>query len=116
LIILLPFTYGMDPVAAFALLLGMYAVTVTGDTISAVMIGVPGTASGAATVLDGYALAKKGRPDAPSAPRTPAPPWAAFFGALVLGLSLPLIRPIIFAFGSPEVFMLGLLVWPWSPH
>ena len=110
LIILLPFTYGMDPVSAFALLLGMYAVTVTGDTISAVMIGVPGTASGAATVLDGYALAKKG-------PGRTRPQRAAYtssavggvFGALVLGLSLPLIRPIIFAFGSPEVFMLGLL-------
>jgi len=109
LIVLLPFTYGMDPVAAFALLLGMYAVTVTGDTISAVMIGVPGTASGAATVLDGYALAKKGQAGRALGAAYTSSAVGGVFGALVLGLSLPLIRPIIFAFGSPEVFMLGLL-------
>ena len=34
LVILLPFTYGMDPVSAFALLLGMFAVSSTSDTIA----------------------------------------------------------------------------------
>ena len=42
--ILLPFTFGVEPVAAFALLMGMYAVTTTSDTIASVMLGVPGTA------------------------------------------------------------------------
>ena len=57
LVLLLPFTFGMDTVPAFALLLGMFAVTSTSDTIASVMLGIPGTAASQATILDGYPLA-----------------------------------------------------------
>ncbi len=53
LVILLPFTFGMEPVSAIALLLGMYAVTTSSDTIASVMLGIPGTAASQATILDG---------------------------------------------------------------
>ena len=42
LILLLPFTYNMEPVPAFALLLGMFAITSTSDTIASVLLGIPG--------------------------------------------------------------------------
>src|SRR5690349_11867700 len=58
--ILLPFTFGMEPVAAFSFLLGMYAVTTTSDSIPAILIGVPGTASAQATVLDGFPMSQRG--------------------------------------------------------
>ena len=61
LIILLPFTYEMEPVHAFTLLIGLYAVTSTSDTIASVMLGVPGTAASQATILDGFPLARKGQ-------------------------------------------------------
>ena len=61
LVLLLPFTFGMEPVPAFALLLGMFAVTSTSDTIASVMLGIPGTAASQATILDGYPLAQKGQ-------------------------------------------------------
>jgi putative tricarboxylic transport membrane protein len=61
LVLLLPFTFEMDPVPAFALLLGMFAVTSTSDTIASVMLGIPGTAASQATILDGYPLAQKGQ-------------------------------------------------------
>ena len=57
---LLPFTFGMDPYSAFALLLGLGATTATGDPIPAVLFGVPGGAASAATVLDGFPMAKRG--------------------------------------------------------
>src|SRR5499426_2425666 len=44
----------------FTLLLGLGATTATGDPIPAVLFGVPGGAASAATVLDGYPMAKKG--------------------------------------------------------
>ena len=56
LALMLPFTFNMDPVPAFALLLGMYAVTSTSDSISAIMLGIPGTVASQATILDGYSL------------------------------------------------------------
>ena len=58
--LLLPFTYAMDPYAAIAMMLGLGSVTVTSDTIPAVLFGVPGTSGSAATILDGYPLARKG--------------------------------------------------------
>ena len=57
---LLPFTFNMDPYSAFALLLGLGATTATGDPIPAILFGVPGGAASAATVLDGFPMAKKG--------------------------------------------------------
>src|SRR6202163_3573609 len=58
---LLPFTYDLDPHAAFALLLGLGATTTTADPISAILFGVPGHAASAATTLDGYPLTRQGQ-------------------------------------------------------
>ena len=57
---LLPFTFDMDPYTAFAFLLGLGSTTATGDPIPAILFGVPGGAASAATVLDGYPMAKRG--------------------------------------------------------
>jgi putative tricarboxylic transport membrane protein len=109
LVVLLPFTFGMDPVPAFALLLGMYAVTSTSDTISSVMLGVPGTSASQATILDGHPMAKKGEGARALGAAFTTSAFGGVFGAFVLALSLPLIKPIIQSVGSPEIFMLGLL-------
>ena len=109
LVLLLPFTFGMDPVPAFALLLGMFAVTTTSDTIASVMLGIPGTAASQATILDGYPLAQKGHASRAFGAAFTVSAFGGVFGALILAASLPLILPIILAFGSPELFMLGVL-------
>ncbi len=109
MVLLLPFTYGMDPVSAFALLLGMYAVTATSDTIASVMLGIPGTAASQATILDGYPLAQQGQADRAFGAAFTVSAFGGVFGAFVLAISLPIFLPIIMAFGSPEFFMLGLL-------
>ena len=59
--LLLPFTYEMDPFAAFGFLIGMGSVTTTSDTVPAVLFGVPGTVGAAATIMDGYPLAQQGQ-------------------------------------------------------
>ena len=109
LVILLPFTFGMEPVSAFALLLGMFAVTSTSDTIASVMLGIPGTAASQATILDGYPLAQKGEAKRAFGAAFAVSMYGGVFGALILAVSLPLVLPIILAFGSPELFMLGVL-------
>src|SRR5260370_18373947 len=57
---LLPFTFNMDPYAAFALLLGLGATTATGDPIPAILFVVPRCAAAAAAGLAGCPMAKKG--------------------------------------------------------
>ncbi len=109
LVLLLPFTFGMDTVPAFALLLGMWTVITTSDTIASVMLGIPGSAASQATILDGYPLAQKGHAARAFGAAFTVSAFGGVFGALVLAVSLPLVSPIIMSFGSPELFMLGML-------
>ena len=66
--ILLPVTFGMEPEQALAMLIGALAVVHTSDTVAAVLLGAPGSASASVTMLDGYSMARKGAPDAGSRP------------------------------------------------
>lgn len=109
LVLLLPFTFEMAPVPAFALLLGMFAVTSTSDTIASVMLGIPGTAASQATILDGYPLAQQGQAARAFGAAFTVSAFGGVFGALILAVSLPLILPVILAFNAPELFMLGVL-------
>ncbi|MAI11755.1 MAG: hypothetical protein CBD27_07005 [Rhodospirillaceae bacterium TMED167] len=109
MILLLPFTFDMEPVNAFALLLGLFAVTSTSDTIASVMLGIPGTAASQATILDGYPMAQKGQAARAFGAAFTVSAFGGVFGAAVLAISLPLITPIITAFKSGEIFMLAIL-------
>ena len=109
IVLLLPFTFGMDSTAAFALLLGMYAVTMTGDTVTSVMLGIPGTAASQATILDGYPLAKKGEAQRALGAAFACSAFGGLFGALILAASLPLLKPLLRSFTNAELFMLGVL-------
>jgi len=109
LVLLLPFTFEMDPVPAFALLLGMYAVTSTSDTIASVMLGIPGTSASQATVLDGYPLAKMGQAARAFGAAFTVSAFGGVVGALIMAASLPILLPMILAFGVPEFFFLAVL-------
>ena len=107
--ILLPVIYGMDPHSAFGLLIGMVAVIPTSDTFPSVMMGIPGSSASQATIMDGYPLAKKGEAARALGAAFSASLIGGLFGALVLTVIIPIARPIVLAFGSPELFMLALL-------
>ncbi|MBT5031728.1 MAG: tripartite tricarboxylate transporter permease, partial [Proteobacteria bacterium] len=109
LVLLLPFTFSMEPVAAFALLLSSWASTSTSGAITSVLLGVPSTAASQATVLDGYPMAKRGEAARALGASFTASAIGGVCGAAALGISLPLILPVILAFESPEQFMLGML-------
>lgn len=59
--IAIPFTYTLSPVAAITLLMSFYKGALSGGSISATLIGTPGTASAAATVMDSHPLTLKGQ-------------------------------------------------------
>ena len=109
MLLLLPFTFDMEPLSAIALLLGLFAVTTTSDTIASVMLGIPGTAASQATILDGYPLARRGEAPRAFGAAFAVSAYGGVFGALALAVSLPIVQPLILAFGSPEIFALALL-------
>ena len=91
---LLPFTFNMDPYTAFALLLGLGSTTATGDPIPAILFGVPGGAASAATVLDGFPMAKKGEAGrALSAKRPSAHEAGTVFQCEPAGIRPPVRKP-----------------------
>ena len=109
LVLLLPFTFQMDAYAAFAFLIGMGSVTTTSDTVPAVLFGVPGTVGSAATVMDGHPLARQGQAGRALGAAYTASLLGGLAGALLLALSIPIARPLVLAFGSPELFAISIL-------
>ncbi|MDA0971132.1 MAG: tripartite tricarboxylate transporter permease [Proteobacteria bacterium] len=107
--ILMPFIYGMDPVSALAMLIGLIAVIPTSDTFASVLMGIPGSSASQATVLDGFQLAKQGQAARALSAAFSASLFGGLFGALVLTLIVVIAKPIILFFGSSELFMLGIL-------
>src|SRR6195256_6382571 len=106
---LLPFTFAMDPYAAFALLLGLGATTATGDPIPAILFGVPGGAASAATVLDGFPMAKRGEAGRALSAAYMSSLMGGIFGALLLAVSIPILRPVMLFIGSPELLAFSIL-------
>jgi putative tricarboxylic transport membrane protein len=107
--ILLPFIYTLDVHTAMVLLIGSLAVVHTADTITSVLIGTPGGASTAVTVLDGYPLAKQGQAARALSAAYLSSMLGGLIGTVFLTLSLPIARPLVLLFGSPELLMLCIL-------
>ncbi|HEY7687226.1 MAG TPA: tripartite tricarboxylate transporter permease, partial [Dongiaceae bacterium] len=106
---LLPFTFTMDPYSAFALLLGLGATTATGDPIPAVLFGVPGGAASAATVLDGFPMAKRGEAGRALSAAYMSSLMGGIFGAALLAITIPILRPVMLYIGSPELLAFSVL-------
>jgi putative tricarboxylic transport membrane protein len=109
LALMLPFVYPMDAISAFAFLLGMHAVTATAGDITSVLFGIPGEATSAATVLDGYPMTRRGEAGRALGAVLFSSLIGALVGAAVLAASVPVIRPVVLAFGPPEFLMLTVL-------
>lgn len=106
--LLLPFLYGMDPVSALAMLVGLVAVIPTSDTFTSVLMGIPGSTASQATVLDGFPLAKKGEAARALGAAFSASLFGGLFGAVILTFFVLIARPVILFFTSAELFMLAL--------
>lgn len=104
--LLIPFIYGMEPLAAMAMVIGMLATVNTGDTVTSVLLGVPGSASSQATVLDGFPMAQKGEAARALSAGFFSSLLGGLFGAVVLTVVLQVAREIILYFGMPEILML----------
>src|SRR5512146_924521 len=105
-IIVLPFTFGLDPLQGLAAMTGVYVGGSAGGLITASLLGIPGTPSSIATTFDGHPMAKKGQPGR----AVWLGVWASFFGGLLGGVFLiaatgPLAR-IALEFGPWEFFSL----------
>jgi TctA family transporter len=109
LALLIPFTHSMDAHTALAFLIGMWAVTATSDTIPAILFGVPGAVGSAATVLDGHPMAKQGEAGRAFGASFSSSIVGGVFGAILLAVSIPILRPFMLAIGTPELLAVCVL-------
>jgi TctA family transporter len=109
LALMLPFIYTMQPVEAFAFLLGMHSVVATTGDITSILFGVPGESTTAAIILDGHAMAKKGEAGRALGAALASSLIGALIGAFALAAAVPIVRPLVLTFGSPELFMLAVV-------
>ncbi len=107
--LVLPFIFGMDPISAVALMVGLLAVTSTGDTFPSVLMGIPGSNSSQATVVDGFPLAKKGRAAMALSAAFSASLIGGVIGAIVLTAGMFAARPLILGTGLGEQLLLVIL-------
>ncbi|WP_293783638.1 tripartite tricarboxylate transporter permease [uncultured Aeromicrobium sp.] len=106
--LLLPLTLGLEPVTALIMLAGIYYGTQYGGTISSVLIAAPGEAATAVTVLDGHAMARKGRAGQALAIAAIASFIAGVISLAVVMFVAPPLASVALEFGPPE--MVGVLL------
>jgi putative tricarboxylic transport membrane protein len=109
LALMIPFVFKMSPAEAFAFLLGMHSVAATTGDITSILFGVPGEGLSAATVVDGYPMAKRGEAGRALGAALMSSLVGALLGAATLALAIPIVRPLVLTFGSPELFMLSVI-------
>ncbi len=108
LVLVLPATFTMEPTAGIALLLATYVGGMTGGSVSAILIGIPGTPSAAATVLDGYKLAQKGRACATLGMAVIVSTFGGLFSLVIMMVFVDLVAKLAIEFGPAEIFALVL--------
>jgi putative tricarboxylic transport membrane protein len=106
IILLLPFLFYVEPTNALVMLSGMFCGSMYGGSISAILIGTPGTPSAAATMLDGYPLSQKGHAGKAIGVATIASTGGGLISVAILILVAPQLARFALRFGPPEYFAL----------
>ncbi len=101
-------TYGVQLDTALVMLLSIYVGAIYGGSMSAVLIGIPGTGSAAATVLDGHPLALRGEGSKALSLATIASFFGTVVGTVCLALFTPLLLKLSLNFTSVEYALLAV--------
>ncbi len=107
--IMLPATFGLDPIVGLTMLLGIYGSSMYGGAIPAVLINTPGTAVNALTSYDGYPMTERGEAHRAVSLAYSASFWGGIFGIGCLIFLSPLLAIVAPMFGSREIFLAALL-------
>jgi putative tricarboxylic transport membrane protein len=109
IIVVLPFTFGLDPLQGLAAMTGVYVGGSAGGLVTACLLGIPGTPSAIATTFDGFPMARNGEPGRALWLGV----WASLLGGLLAGLFLIFVTgplaAIALEFGPWEFFSLFIL-------
>ena len=106
--LLIPLTFGFPAVIAFSALLGMYCGAIYAGSITAILVGTPGTAAAAATMLEGPKFTARGESLKALEMTTIASFIGGIFSCIVLATVAPQLAHFALDFSAPEYFSLGI--------
>jgi len=110
---LLPATFGLNPIIAIVLLAGVYYGAMYGGSTTSILMNVPGEAASVMTCVDGYAMTKNGRAGPALAIAAIGSFVAGTLGVLGLMLLAPTLAAWALRFGPPEytaLLLMGLFI------
>lgn len=107
--LLIPFTFYMEAIDALILLSAVYAATVAGGAVSAILIKVPGAPANIATAFDGYPMAQQGRAVEALHYAFISTAIGGILGMLVLIFLAPPVADVALRFGPAELFWVAIL-------
>jgi putative tricarboxylic transport membrane protein len=106
--LVVPVSFNLETAPAIGMLLGTYIGGMTGGSVSAILLGIPGTPSAAATVMDGYALTKRGKASLALGTAVAASAFGGLVSLIVMIVSVDLVAKLALHFGPAETFALLL--------
>ena len=107
--LLLPLTFGLEPVTAVMMLAGIMYGGQYGGTLTSVLINVPGEASGVMTAVDGHQMAQAGRAGAALSIAAIGSFIAGIGSVAAVAFVTPALSGFALRFNAPEYFLLALL-------
>jgi len=107
--VLIPFTFGMEPLVALGLMAGIYNGAMYGGAIPAVLLKIPGTPAAVATTFDGYPMAQKGRGGEALQVAVVSSAIGGIASALSLMLLAPPLAQVTLLFGPAEMFWIAVI-------
>jgi putative tricarboxylic transport membrane protein len=105
--IMLPFTLLIDVTGALVAMAALYAGAQAAGSIPAIILNIPGTPGNSASVIEGYALAQKGRAGYALGVSFAASSVGGFLGAVASIIVAPIIGNFALGFGPAEMFLVG---------
>jgi len=105
---LLPLTYYVPPESGLIMLAGIYYGAQYGGSTTAILVNLPGESSSAVTCIDGYQMARRGRPGAALAIAALGSFFAGTVATFVVALFAPPLAAVALLFGPADYFALML--------
>lgn len=106
--VLIPFTFGMDPLVALGMMAGIYNGAMYGGSIPAILLRIPGTPAAVATSFDGYPMAQQGRGGYALQVAVVSSAIGGVASAIVLMLLAPPLAKVTLLFGPAEIFWVAV--------
>ncbi|MBT6431180.1 MAG: tripartite tricarboxylate transporter permease [Rhodospirillaceae bacterium] len=107
--LLLPIAFVLNQFEAICLIMSIWAVSNTANSITSILFSVPGGGGSQATIMDGYPMAKNGEAARALSAAFTASAIGGIIGAIVLFAAIPILRPLVLLLGPPEFFMLVMV-------